>query len=131
MAMSRASRRESRDVESRCRRLPLDVLHRDVVLALGCHPQRVDHAHIRMAEGGCGAGLLLKPRHACGIAREVRGQELERDLPSKVDLRGEPDFAHAPGTEPGDDFVGAEARTCLESHVAAAHYARAEWRIDR
>ena len=43
-----------------------------------------------------------------------------------------PYLAHASRTKSGGEyFVGVKPRTGLEGHVAAAHYARAEWRIDR
>ena len=41
-------------------RLALDVLHRDVVLAVAGLAERVDRADVRVIEGGCGSRLLLE-----------------------------------------------------------------------
>src|SRR5215211_6558389 len=50
-------------------RLPLDVLHCDVVLALARLVERVNRADVRVIEGGRGAGLLLEAQDAIRIAR--------------------------------------------------------------
>jgi hypothetical protein len=76
--------REPRRRESLPEGLALDVLHRDVVLALARLPERVDCADVWVIEGGRGPSLLLEALNAIGIAREVGRQELQGHLPPKA-----------------------------------------------
>ena len=51
-------------------------------------------------------------------------------LASEALLGREPHLTHAPNNDLGDDFIGTKARARLQGHVSAAHYARAEWRME-
>ena len=106
--VERLTEREPRRGEPLPEGLPLDVLHRDVVLALAGLIERVDRADVRVIERRRGSGLLLEALDAGGIAREVGGQELQRDLAPEAQLGREPHLAHASRTDEGDDFVRAE-----------------------
>jgi hypothetical protein len=89
------------------------------VLALARLPERVNRADVRVIECGGSAGLLLEAEDAGAIPRQVRRQELERNLAPEAQLGGEPHFAHASGTEQGEDLVWTELRTRPQGHVFA------------
>src|SRR5436305_15238922 len=55
----------------------------------------VDGEYVRVVEGGCGACLLLEASHALVVAREVRGQEFERDSPTEARVLRQVDRAHS------------------------------------
>jgi hypothetical protein len=99
---------EPRRGESSPKGLSLDVLHRDVVLALARLVQRVNRADVRVIERGRSAGLLLEAQDAAGIAHEFGGQELQGHLAPEAQLGREPHLAHASSTDEGDDFVRAD-----------------------
>ena len=73
-----------------------------------------------MAEGGGRACFLLESRHAELIAREAGRQDFDGDLAAQAGVVGEPDLAHAPGSDGRGDLVGAEASTSLNCMQWAA-----------
>ena len=79
--------------------VPLDVLYRDVVLAVARLIKRVNGADVRVIERRRGAGLLFETLDASGIAGEVAGQELQGHLAPQPQLGGEPHFTHASGSD--------------------------------
>ena len=70
--------RESRGREPLAERLPFDVLHRDVVLAVSGLAERVDRADVGVVEGGGRARFLLEALDAERVAGQVGGKTLER-----------------------------------------------------
>jgi hypothetical protein len=96
--------------------LALHILHRHVVLAVACLPQRVNVSDVRMAQRRRGPGFLLEAENAIGIASEISGQELESHLAPKPQLRGKPHFRHHTRTEGAHHLVWAEPRAAAEGH---------------
>ena len=54
--------------------------------------------------------FALEARHAVGVRRERRRQDLQRDVAIQLRVARAIHFAHSPGAEGREDFVGAEAR---------------------
>ena len=73
-----------------------------------------------MVELSCGARFLLEAVHSSGVVREGLGDQLDRNLAAETAVARAIDLAHAAGTQPSDDFVGADPGTDL-AHV---HFAR-------
>ena len=62
-----------------------------------------------MVQGRGGTRLELEPPQAFGIARELGGQNLDRDGPRQADVDGLVDLSHPPRAERREDLVGPEA----------------------
>jgi hypothetical protein len=120
--VERLTHREPRGGEPSPQGLPLDVLHRDVVLALARLIERVDRAHVWVIERGRGPGLPFKPLDANRIAREVGGQELQGHRAAEAQLRREPHLTHASRTDQREDLVRANSRTRLQGHCDRGLY---------
>ena len=61
-----------------------------------------------MVERGKQARFPREAGAALGIGREVRRQDLDRDVTTELAVARATDLAHAAGAEPRDDRVGAE-----------------------
>ena len=66
--------------------------------------------------------LALEARQAVGIPRERVRQELDRDIASELRVPRPIDFAHAAGSEGGDNLVRAKARACGEGQTLLVDY---------
>src|SRR5438477_9985156 len=75
-------------------RLTINEFGRDVVRAT-YFTNLVNGDDVRMIEGGGGFRFLLEAAHAVEVYSELRGQQLERDLPFEARILGEIDFAHS------------------------------------
>src|SRR5215813_532360 len=71
----------------------LDILGRDEMDARS-HADFVNGDDVRVVEPGGGFGLLYKAAQAVDVLRELRRQQLERDLAFEARVQGEVDFAH-------------------------------------
>ena len=96
-------------------RLTLDQLHREEVDAVR-FLDRIDRDDVRMVEGGDGAGLALEAGEPVGIAGEIRGQHLERDLATELRVAGAIHFAHTACPERRSQHVMTKPRTWYEAH---------------
>ena len=111
-AARRASR--PRPASSTSAWIPSDVL------------EAVDRRDVRMVQRREQLRLALEARESLGVAREERGQNLDRDVATELGVARPVDFAHAAGAEPGDDRVGSELlagskrRDCVSSRAAIA-----------
>ena len=54
--------------------------------------------------------FAFEARHAIGVRRKRRRKDLQRDFAIQFRVSRAIDFAHTPGAEGREDFVGAEAR---------------------
>jgi hypothetical protein len=70
-------------------------------------------------------------RRRRSVCHALSGQDLDGHFTVQACVASAIHLTTAPRAEQGEHFIGAEARSCLQGHNAAAHYARAEWRIDR
>jgi hypothetical protein len=64
------------------------------------------------------ARFLLEAPEALGVADDVRGKDLDRDLASEPGVARAVHLAHAARSEQAQDFVGAQARPGGERHFA-------------
>ena len=64
-----------------------------------------------MIEPDYGARFLLKPLQALRIAGKARGQEFERGLSTRRNVRGQIDVAHPAGADPFRNLVVADRLT--------------------
>jgi hypothetical protein len=115
--IKRFADRQPRRRESLSERLALDVLHRDVVLAVAGLAECVDGADIGVVEGGRGSRLLLEPLDTERVPCEVCRQDLQCDLPAQAHLGGEPHLAHPARAEGAHDLVGVQAGARADGHV--------------
>jgi len=76
--------------------------------------ETVEGGDAGVVEGGEDAGLLPQAGEALGLEGELVGKRLEGDLAVQLRIAGAVDLAHASGSEPGDDLVGAHARSRSE-----------------
>ena len=70
----------------------------------------MDGEDVRVVECGGGARLLLEASDALVVAREVRGQEFERDAPTEARVLRQVDRAHSALAEFFENAIGAERR---------------------
>ena len=96
-------------------RLPFQQLHRDEGRAVGLF-DRVDRADVGMVERAGGAGLALKPLERRAIARELRGQELQRDAAAQPGVVRLVDDAHAAAADRTHDPVVEDGRPRRQRH---------------
>lgn len=71
--------------------------------------EAVDRGDARVVEGGEELRFTLEAGEPHGVAGEVRGQQLERDLAVEPGVARSENLAHPPRTEGGQDLVPAEA----------------------
>ncbi len=89
---TRSSGRPSSGIRSR-KRLAVDQLEREERDAAGFF-DRVDRDDIRVIERRGGPRLAIEPLAPVRIARQLAGQDLERDPPLQPRVVGEVDLAH-------------------------------------
>ena len=118
MAMSSASRSaRSRARSSRCvQRLAVDVLHRDVALAVWRLAELVDVADVRMIQRRGGAGFLLEPRKPVGFCGDLGKQHLQRDAAIQLPIAREIYLPHATRAEQVNNLETAELRAGRQRH---------------
>jgi hypothetical protein len=87
-------------------RRPLDVLHRDVVGALGLAAV-IDGDDVGMAEAGRGRRLAAEPLHEAGVAGVAVGQDLDRHPAMQGLVLRQVDVRHAAGSDPAFQPVAA------------------------
>ena len=79
-------------------------LHHEEALAVALL-ETVDAGDARVGQRREHARLALEAREPLGVAREARGQQLERDVAAELRVLGAEDLAHAAGAELGRDLV--------------------------
>ena len=88
--------------------LPVDQLHDERAAGEG-RLQPVNPGDVGVIERCEHLCLALEPGQPIGIAREVIGQDLDRDLAVEPHVARAVDLAHAAGAERSEDLVRAEA----------------------
>ena len=84
---------------------PVEPLHDEVDVAVGGGARVGDVDDVGMADLRRRARLAAEARHQIGLPRELRVQDLERDLLADLDVLGLVDRAHAAGAEHALDAV--------------------------
>ena len=77
---------------------------------------------VGMREGGDGLRLGREARERLGVAGQLLGQDLDRDLAVQPRVPRAVDLAHAAGAERGDDLVRAEPGSCRKTHCGAGRF---------
>ena len=75
-----------------------------------------------MVQRGDRARFALEPLPANRVARELRGQDLDRDVAHETRVVGAIDLAHAATAQRLDDLIGTEPGSFRERHVPARNY---------
>ena len=88
---------------------PVYELHRNEVHTVAL-PDFIDVSDIRMIQSGRGFRLAHKPLHPIAIRCQVRRQNFQRDFAIKSCVLREVHFAHATGTNLGDNAIMGKAR---------------------
>ena len=78
--------------------------------------ETVDRPDVRMIERCEQSCFAFEARHAIGVRRERRQQDLQRDVAPKLGVARAIHFAHAAGPEERDDFVWSEPGTRGHRH---------------
>ena len=94
-------------LKPRAQRLALQQFADQVRRAL-VNADVVDGQDVRVVQLSRGARFLLEAVHTSGVAREGLGDQLDRNLAAETAVARAIDLPHAAGTEPSDDFVGAD-----------------------
>jgi len=74
---------------------------------------------VRVVEGGNGPGLAVEPFEPAGLARDLRRQHFQRDVPAKPSVARTVDLAHSTGTQRGDDLVRTQSGPGSQRHDRA------------
>src|SRR5205085_1459667 len=69
-----------------------------------------------MRERGDGLGLALEAGERVGVRGQLRGEDLDRDLPVELRVARPVDLAHPARAERREDLVGTETGAGAESH---------------
>src|SRR6266705_1707259 len=72
----------------------------------------VNREDVRMVQGRCGPRLLFEASQAFRLFREVRGQQLKRDLATERHVLSKIDLPHAAGAQQFDNAVMADSLAC-------------------
>src|SRR5205085_10412832 len=67
-------------------------------------PDLVNLDNVWMAQSACRTRFALKARHACGVTREIRGEDLESNITFQTQIQRSIDIAHAASPEELQDF---------------------------
>lgn len=67
-------------------------------------------------EHGQQAGFLLKSRPPRGVAGEVRGQDLQRNIASEAGVASAVDLTHAASAQHRENFVRSEMSTRIQAN---------------
>lgn len=70
--------------------------------------ESIDSADVRVVERGEHPRFACEPCSALRVGRQVRRQDLDRDITIELAVAGAIDLAHAAGAKRGDDCVRAE-----------------------
>ena len=76
----------------------------------------VDRTDVRVIERGEESRLAFEACHAIGVQRELRRQDLQRDVAIERRVASAIYLAHPPGAEGREDLVGSEARAGGKGH---------------
>ena len=76
----------------------------------------VECADVRMRQLRDRFGFTFQPRFEIRVVRQVRGENLDRDLSPQSGVLRPVDLAHPSGPDGTDDFVGTEASAGFELH---------------
>ncbi len=90
--------------QPRVERFALDILHRDVLAAVG-FADLVDGADVRVIERGGRARLLQQAPTRVGIGLRLRRQEFQGDAAAELQVIGEKHLGHPAGPELGANDV--------------------------
>ena len=101
---------ERRPAQPRVERFALDVLHRDVLAAVG-FADFVDGADVRMIERGGRARLSQQAPAREGIGLRLRRQEFQGDAAAELQVIGEKHLGHPASPELGANDVSTELLT--------------------
>ena len=74
-----------------------------------------------MVEGGDGAGFALEAGEPIGIARQLGGQHLERDVAAELRIGGAIHLAHAACAELVENSVVPKPNTGFQRSLIAHH----------
>ena len=114
-----AERRWAAGDEQLLERSPLDVLHRDVVRPLRVAAV-VDRDDARVREPGGVLRLAAEALDELLVARVPVVEDLDRDAPSELLVRGEIDVRHPTGAQLPDDQV-APVEERVDEGIARRH----------
>jgi hypothetical protein len=96
-------------------RLPLQLFH-DQEVDVALVPDVVQHADVRVVEGGNRPRLALEALAQGGVVGDVRRQDLDGHAAIQPRVACAIDFAHPPGGEQSQDLVGTESRAGRQRH---------------
>ena len=82
----------------------------------------IDRGNVRMVQGGERPGFPLESGDTLRISDEHRRKNLDGDVSSEFRVARPIHFAHAAGSESGDDLVRTEACTGGEDQTVAVDY---------
>src|SRR5689334_3686274 len=95
-------------------RLALEILHDEIVngaVSVRGRADVVDGADVRMIEGRDDARFALEPLAKLQVGRQLRGENLQRDVAIEPHVARPIDLTHSPFANPGLDFVRPEPGT--------------------
>ena len=102
-----------------CRqRLALEQLH-DEVVAVALAADVVDGADVGVVQARDGLGFALETRPSFLVARQLLGQDLDRDVSLEASVPRFVDLTHAAGPDGLDDLVRPQLRARLDCHGIA------------
>ncbi len=78
--------------------------------------EAVDRGDVRMVERGESPRLALQPREPVGVRRELRREDLDRDLAAEPRVMRPIDLAHPARAQGREDLVRAEPRAGFQGH---------------
>jgi hypothetical protein len=79
--------------------------------------ETVDCPDVRMIDRCEQSCFAFEARHAIGVRRERRQQDLQRDVAPRLDIACAIHFAHPAGPEQRDELVDADPGSRRESHA--------------
>src|SRR5215471_256628 len=91
------------------------MLHHEILDAV-LTADVVQRADVRMIEARDRFRLALEPLLEIEVARDVIGQDFDRDGALEARVACTVDLAHAAGADQRENLVGAETLTCCERH---------------
>src|SRR6516162_4727296 len=95
--------------------LAVDEFEHEELRAVG-FIETVDRTNVRVIEGGEDVCFATEAGDTLGIAREARGQDLQRDVTSELDIFRAIHLPHAACTEGRDDFIDTEPSAGTKGH---------------
>jgi hypothetical protein len=93
--------------------LAIDVLHGHERPSFVVAADLVDGHDVRVVQRRCGARFVSQAEQVLGRFREMRRQQLDRDLAAKLVVVGEKDFTHGSRAKLSHGLIGPDARRGL------------------